>query len=93
MADLTDGRGGPADAAIADALGSDWKRVARIDGLVPPSWTIAQALIAAGAQGALVPSAQNPGGTNVVLWRWHAAGGPDDGATLTVLDPDAALSR
>ena len=46
-----------------------------------------------GAQGALVPSIQNRGGANLVLWRWHDAQGDGEGggAALTLLDPEAAL--
>lgn len=59
---------------------------------MPASWSIAQELIAAGAEGALVPSTQNRGGHNFALWRWHNAADPDgEGAALTILDPDAAL--
>lgn len=93
IADLTDGTGGARNAAITDALIADWKTEALIAGNVPPSWALAQELIAAGAQGALVPSVQNRGGTNLVLWRWSDAGAPGEGARLTLLDPEAALTR
>jgi RES domain-containing protein len=92
IADLTDGRGGPADDRVAQALAAAWKTVAAIDGQVPPSWTLAQELIAAGAQGALVPSAQNRAGTAIVLWRWREAHGAGDGAVLTLLDPERSLT-
>ena len=88
IADLSD-RGDP---RIAAALASDWSRLAKL-GREPPSWIIADAAIAAGAQGALVPSAQHRGGVNLVLWRWHDARGDGDGARLTLLDPENALSR
>lgn len=55
IADLTDGRGGPADDAVAQALAADWKTIALLDGQVPPSWTLTQRLIAVGAEGALIP--------------------------------------
>lgn len=100
IADLTDGRGGPADPQIAAAMAAAWKRIALLDGQVPPGWAIAHELIAAGAQGARVPSAQNKGGSNLVLWHWrdddeaaartgYEAG---NGARPTVLDPDRALA-
>lgn len=83
-------------AAIADLRDADptisyceWRRIFKVENGVPPSWPLARALIADGAQGALVPSAQNRGGVNLVLWRWTAAG---EGARLTLLDPDAALT-
>lgn len=86
IADLTQ-----ASAEIAEALACDWKRIALIDGQVPPSWALAQTLIAAGADGAIVPSAQNRGGTNLVLWRWHDAAQGGEGAALALLDPGATL--
>lgn len=96
IADLTDSRGGPADPQIAAAMADAWKRIALLDGQIPPGWAIAQDLIAAGAQGARVPSAQNKGGSNLVLWRWRGDGAAEgrtgDGARLTVLDPDRALA-
>jgi len=91
IADLTDAAAGPCDARVAEALAANWKAVALLDGKTPPSWTLADELIAAGAEGALVPSTQNVGGRNLVLWQWHEKGQPGDGAALTVLDPDAAL--
>ena len=92
IADLTDGSGAPADRRVAEALTADWKTITRIDGQVPPSWSIAQELIAAGAEGALVPSVQNRGAANLVLWRWHDAGAAGEGARLALLDPEAALT-
>lgn len=56
---------------------------------MPLSWTLTASLIPAEAEGALVPSAQNSGGTALALWRWHRSGG--DGAALELLDPDGAL--
>lgn len=96
IADLTDAAGLPVDHHVAAAMSSEWKRIALLEGQVPPSWDIAQRLIAAGAHGALVPSAQNSGGRNLVVWRWqHAAGLPAEtrgAARLTVVDPERALS-
>ena len=90
IADLTKSDGHAADDTITDALVQDWKTVARIDGRVPLSWTLAQELIAGGAEGALIPSVRNRGGRNLVLWRWHDARAAGEGAALTLLDPDAA---
>lgn len=92
IADLTDGKGQPADARIRGALAADWKTIARIDGGVPPSWTLAQELIDAAADGALVPAVQQRGGTNLVLWRWHDARESGTGAALTLLDPERVLA-
>lgn len=95
LADLTDGHGRPRDAAIAAALAVPWKAIAAIDGAAPSSWTLAAALIDAGADagGALVPSAQNLGATALVLWRWHEADEAGEGARLTLVDQEGLLSR
>lgn len=87
IADLTG-----SDRRALEAAECEWDKIARRDGEVPPSWTLAQELIADDAQGALVPSAQNKGGTNLVLWRWHDARGVGEGARLTLLDPEAMLT-
>lgn len=84
-----------AGALVEHACTTAWKAMAARS-RTPPSWTLARELIAAGAQGALVPSAQNRGGTCVILWDWHAAtNGEEDpegkGAALTLLDPEKAL--
>ncbi len=84
IADLTSKN--PAITACA------WREIYIVDRGVPPSWPLAEQLIAAGAEGALVPSVQNPGGHNLVLWRWHDASSSGDGAALTLLDPEAALT-
>jgi RES domain-containing protein len=87
IADLTNG----GNEAVAWACAAPWKAlVAR--GETPPGWTLADDLIAAGAEGALVPSTQNRGGACLVLWRWHdAREGAGEGAALTLLDPEGAL--
>lgn len=81
------------DPAITHCL---WRDLHMIRRETPPSWTLATALIAQGAQGALVPSVQHRGGRNLVLWRWHAARAADgagEGAALTLLDPEALLGQ
>lgn len=94
IADLTNGGGGPLDATVEHALVANWKAMAARGDRTPPSWTLAAELIAAGAEGALVPSAQNRGGVCMVLWQWHdARQGKGEGARLTLLDPDEALGR
>lgn len=92
IADLTDEEGRPADDAVAQAMAAPWKRLAEIEGGTPPSWVLAASLIEGGAQGALVPSVQNPGGTALVLWNWHRKGEASEGAALELLDPERALS-
>lgn len=92
IADFTDGHGGPRDAAVAAALEADWKTIAFLDKDMPPSWALAEAAIAAGAEGALAPSVQNRGGITLALWRWHDSGEDGDGAALALIDPMAALT-
>jgi RES domain-containing protein len=91
IADLTTGTAEPCDTRVGEALGANWKTIALLERQTPPSWALADELIAAGAQGALVPSVQNPGGRNLVLWQWHEKDKQGEGAVLTVLDPDDAL--
>lgn len=84
IADLT-----TADPGTTSGL---WRDIYMVQRAIPPSWTLAERLIAAGAEGALVPSVQNRGGRNLVLWRWHDAREVGEGAALTLLDPDSALA-
>jgi RES domain-containing protein len=91
IADLTTSTAGPCDTRVEDALEANWKAMAFLDRQTPPSWVLTDELIAAGAQGALVPSVQNPGGRNLVLWHWHEKDKQGEGAVLTVLDPDDTL--
>ncbi len=84
IADLRD-----ADPAI---LACEWRRIFKLEDGVPASWDLAGQCLAAGAQGALVPSIQHRGGTNLVLWRWHDARTSGEGAALTLLDPEAVLT-
>jgi RES domain-containing protein len=91
IADLTNRTAGPCDTRVAEALAANWKAMALLDDKTPPSWALAEDLIAAGAEGALVPSVQNPGGRNLVLWQWQEQDREGEGAALTVLDPDDAL--
>ena len=85
--------------AVADLTGADpaitsclWRDIYMVERATPPSWALAEQLIADGAEGALVPSLQNRGGRNLVLWRWHDASGAGEGAALTLVDPEAALT-
>lgn len=94
IADLTDGKGAPRDATVEHGCLAAWKAMAARPDRTPPSWDLASSLIANGAEGALVPSVQNRGGTCLVLWRWHAVNdGSDEGALLTLLDPERSLSH
>lgn len=88
IADLTD-LDGARGLEVQQAITAEWLRIARLEGRDPPSWTIADQLIDAGCDGALVPSAQSVGGVNLVLWRWTADG--SDGANVTAIDPHGEL--
>jgi RES domain-containing protein len=87
IADLTKPEDESLGAAVAEALSSEWLRIADIEAGTPPGWRLADRLIEVGAEGALVPSVQNPGGTNLVLWRWGTAGG----AKVRLIDPEGDL--
>lgn len=84
------------DAAVRAALDVDeatllgaWKTIARIEHRRPPPWTLATDLLAAGADGVRVPSAQRTMGVNLVLWRWNT----DNAARVSVQDPLGDLPR
>ena len=79
------------DPSVAAAVTGDWATIARIDHSLPPSWALARKLIAAGAEGALVPSFQHRTGKNLVLWHWHDARRSGPGAALTLIDPESVL--
>ena len=53
----------PADRLCA------WKAIWLIHHRRPPTWDIADGLIAAGASGVVLPLEQANGSTNLVLWR------------------------
>lgn len=82
------------DSAVRAAIGVDetamlcaWKAIARIEKQRPPTWAIAAALLAGGADGVRVPSAQRASGVNIVLWRWNEPASP----RVTVRDPSGDL--
>lgn len=66
-----------------------WKRLAFIEDIEPPTWLMADAVVASEASGLLFPSTKRLGGTNLVIY-------PDqlrEGDALQVHDPDGALPR
>jgi len=82
------------DTAVTECL---WRQIFMVDKGVPPSWKLAEELVHAGAEGALVPSVQNKGGTNLVLWKWRDGVAEADtvtggGAALSLLDPEGVLA-
>ena len=86
IVDLTDPRN-LADLGIeATDLIDPWEEAAFVHKIDPATWGLADRLQIL-FDGARVPSAQYPGGVNLVLWRWNERGGPD----VTVLDPMTEL--
>lgn len=80
------------DATVRAAIGVDdsiltlpWRRIRDIERAVPASWEIAQAAVAAGFDGCLVPSILSKG-ANLVVWRWGS-----EGASVTLIDPGGDL--
>lgn len=75
VVDLTDGRE-RRRWRIGDAdLSCPWEDLAA-RGQTPPSWTLANRMIAEGRAGILVPSfapGAGPGDVNAVFWRWSDA--------------------
>jgi hypothetical protein len=51
ITDLTDGWGGSYDDNVAQAVATPWKRIAKVEGGLPPSWALADKLITDGVQG------------------------------------------
>ncbi|MGR7993527.1 RES family NAD+ phosphorylase [Xanthobacter sp. ZOL 2024] len=89
VADLSQGF----DPSIWDDAWKDWdcawRRIARIDEKVPPSWKLADRVITAGLRGILFPSLRHAGGTNLVIFPANLLA--DD--TVMVHDPDHRLPR
>ena len=73
--DLTDPAALAATGVDAAALACPWEELAS-RGQTPPSWSLAEGLIASGLQGALAPSfapGTTPAERNLVLWCWSDA--------------------
>ena len=56
------------DVAI---LACAWKEIWLVQKQRPPTWELAERLIAENYAGVKVPSVQNKSGVNVVLWYWN----------------------
>jgi RES domain-containing protein len=91
IADLTSPTVFDALSVDSSIVACDWRSLWRIDGMEPPTWSLVDQLCLGGAQGALVPSQQQVGGVNLVLWRWSDTAGA--GAVVRVIDPNAELSQ
>lgn len=59
---------------LVDAI-APWQEVAASGG-TPPSWTVRDRLVAAGANGLIDPSRQRPGLWHLVLFRWNEVDAP-----------------
>jgi len=77
-----------------------WQQIpGRAEGRTPPTWTLAQRLIAAGAAGVMVPSfAASPteGMRTLVPWRWGGDGdgdGDGDGPRVVASDEGKRLPQ
>ncbi len=67
----------------------DWRAEWFGKSVEPPTWYMADDVIAAGLDGILFPSQTYPGGTNLVIYR--SSGRP--ASQLCVYDPDGALHK
>lgn len=88
VADLTSAESRETLGVALEDLAGPWKPLALIRRGTPATWLLADRL-AVGAQGAMVPSAVDPAGLNLVLWRWNCP----DGASVTALDPAMDLPK
>jgi len=66
-----------------------WRKIARIEKKVPPSWKLADKVISAGLRGLLFPSLRHAGGTNLVIFPANLIADDD----VHVHDPDNRLPR
>jgi RES domain-containing protein len=83
IVDLTDATALRAAGAEASDFRSAWKRIALVEKRRPPTWDLADRLIADGIVGIRVPSVRARA-ANLVLWRWNAGPGS---AQVAALDP------
>jgi hypothetical protein len=77
------------DASQCADAACDWKFLSRTTRQTPPSWLIADQLIAAGRAGLLYPSVRHPGGTNLVLFIAYLTARDH----IRPYDPHATLPR
>jgi RES domain-containing protein len=89
VADLSGGYDPAAWPAAWAAWDCPWRRIARVDKKVPPSWKLGDELIVAGRRGLLFPSLAAPGGVNLVVFSANLTAGD----SVRVHDPDGRLPR
>lgn len=68
----------------------EWKRLAYMEGIEPPSWVIADLAQSQNASGILFPSTKRVGGTNLVIYPESVLVGQDE---IMVHDPDGHLPK
>lgn len=89
VVDLSEGY----DPATWDVAWADWncawRRIARLEKTVPPSWRLADDMVSQGRRGLLFPSTRHPGGVNLVVFSANLSGGDK----VEVHDPDGRLPR
>lgn len=89
IVDLTEAGSLRASGLEQSDLVSPWKQIAIIEKRRPPTWDLAERLVAEGIVGVRVPSVRARG-ANVVFWRWNAGPGS---ARVVALDPLGDLPR
>jgi len=66
-----------------------WRKLARIDKKIPPSWKIADSIISSGMRGLLFPSLRHAGGINLVIFSANLTSVD----AVEVHDPNGQLPR
>jgi RES domain-containing protein len=89
VADLSHGYDPAAWPAAWAAWDCAWRKIARIDRKVPPSWKLGDELITAGCRGLLFPSLAARDGVNLVVFSANLTAGD----SVRVYDPDRRLPR
>lgn len=92
IAKVVDFRGGYEPnrwSALWDSASENWRTMALLDRVDPPSWDIAELVLEAGACGILFRSVRNPEGSNLVVYINNL--GPVD--RIEIYDPGGTLPR
>ena len=89
VVDLTDGEVLSALKVKTEDLACPWKEIAWVKLRDPPTWRLADRLIADGIVGIKVPSFRYTVGINLVLWKWGDVGT----RRLDVIDPTGELPK
>ncbi|NQD96304.1 RES family NAD+ phosphorylase [Pseudomonas sp. CrR25] len=89
VADLSAGFDAEQWSSLWADFAVDWRAEWFGKSIEPPTWYMADDVVAAGLDGILFPSQARPGGTNLVIYR-SSASSPTQ---LRVYDPDGALQK